>query len=77
MEAVEIEAKIQAVWQSILGIGKIGPYQTFFELGGDSVSMIDMVAKTSTELGMEIDPGWLFEDPSLRGFATRVASSKG
>jgi acyl carrier protein len=75
MTASETEQSIKSLWKEMLNIDDIAPDQSFFEAGGDSLQMIDMLFRAGAELGMEIDPGLLFEDPTLRGFSALVAAS--
>jgi acyl carrier protein len=72
-----VEQHVKAVWSEMLQMDHIAPEQTFFEVGGDSLQMIDMLFRLGSELGMEIDPGLLFEDPSLRGFSALLTAARG
>lgn len=66
------EKAVSTVWRALLKSENIRPEDNYFELGGDSLMMIDMLAQVGTVLNVEIDPGALFEDSSLRGFARIV-----
>ena len=76
MIATQIEARVEAVWKEMLNVEGIAPDQSFFEAGGDSLLMIDMLFRLNSELGVEIDPGFLFEDPTLHGFSALIAASQ-
>jgi tyrocidine synthetase-3 len=41
----EIEKKLTDVWQEVLGISRIGTTDNFFEVGGDSIKAIQVVAR--------------------------------
>ena len=69
----EVEADVTQIWSHILTNFSIGPDDNFFDLGGDSLQMMDMLFTLSKKYGTEIDPQLLFEDASLRGFSALVA----
>jgi amino acid adenylation domain-containing protein len=48
-----IERAIAGVWQSLLGVGKIGRHDNFFDLGGHSLVMLQML-RTLAEQGIDI-----------------------
>ncbi len=70
--ATETERVLCGVWAEVLRCGEIGVEDDFFALGGDSMAAIQIVAKAQ-ELGLEIAPGAIFEQPTVRGQA-RCAS---
>ncbi len=45
----EIEAKVCAVWRSVLGVQTIGINDRFFDLGGDSIQLIRVAAAIEKE----------------------------
>ncbi len=69
------EVRIQELWGDLLGVSDIHPEQSFFELGGDSLLMIEMIFRLNKTLNSDIDIGLVFEDPSLRGFSKLVDMS--
>lgn len=70
----EAEHALVRAWGEVLGIGSIGIQDSFFELGGDSVLGLQVVAKASAA-GLRITPGQIFEHPTIEGLA-RVAESR-
>jgi non-ribosomal peptide synthase protein (TIGR01720 family) len=66
-------ALVQA-WGDVLGIGEIGVDDSFFELGGDSVLGLQIVARLS-RAGFKITPAQIFEHPTIAALAA-VAVSK-
>lgn len=75
-ELSSTEAKVKDVWMQILSINEISADQTFFDLGGDSLSMIDMLEQINCIFGIEVNPGSIFEDASLLGFSKHVDSAR-
>ena len=68
-----VEADVTAVWSQTLANFSIGPEDNFFDLGGDSLQMMDMLFTLSKKFGIEIEPQLLFEDASLQGFSALIA----
>lgn len=65
---------VAASWRRALGDVEISQTSNYFDLGGSSLLMIDMLTQLSTELGIEIDPGLLFQDATLEGFSRSIDS---
>jgi acyl carrier protein len=66
------EHVVRTVWSEVLGVEDIQKDGDFFALGGDSLLMIDMLFALNDALGVELDPGLLFEGSSLVEFAGLV-----
>jgi len=64
----EREQMLAELWQTFLGIDKIGIHDNFFELGGDSVVAIHFIASAS-EAGLQLNPQQLFNSPTIAGLA--------
>ena len=64
----EREQMLAEIWQTFLGIDKIGIHDNFFELGGDSVVAIHFVARVN-EAGLQLNPQQLFNNPTIAGLA--------
>ena len=56
---------------AFLGIDKIGIHDNFFDLGGDSVVAIQIIARAS-EAGLQLNPQQLFNSPTIAELATIV-----
>lgn len=65
----EFESQLVAIWQSVLGIQEIGPYDNFFYLGGDSIKAIKIAARLH-KLGYDIKVKDIFELPSISQLAS-------
>jgi len=63
------EGKVAALWQEVLGVGKVGMNDNFFELGGSSVSLVRLHRKLQDLLGREIPLTQLFAHPTPRALA--------
>jgi amino acid adenylation domain-containing protein/non-ribosomal peptide synthase protein (TIGR01720 family) len=74
--ANEIEEKLAAVWQSVLGREKIGTNENFFTIGGDSVKAIQIVSRMK-KLGCRLEMKDMFQYPSIAQLAPRVTKTEG
>ncbi|MBE9060860.1 non-ribosomal peptide synthetase [cf. Phormidesmis sp. LEGE 11477] len=54
------ESILLDVWEQILGASKISIYDNFFDLGGDSISGMQIVSK-AREQGLKLTPAQLFQ----------------
>jgi acyl carrier protein len=76
-EAQQDEARLQrivgAIWEKELGVARVVPESDFFELGGDSLRILNMLLRLESELGIEVAAGALFEAPTLREFCALLA----
>ena len=66
------EAVVAKIWEKDLLAPGIGSNSDFFELGGDSLRMLNMLFHVKGALGVELPPGALFENSSLRAFCLVV-----
>ncbi|NIE69194.1 non-ribosomal peptide synthase/polyketide synthase, partial [Burkholderia sp. Ax-1719] len=73
----EREAALLAIWQRVLGREAIGVHDNFFEVGGDSILSLQIVARAG-QAGWRITPRQLFEQPTVaRLAALAVAMGEG
>jgi amino acid adenylation domain-containing protein/non-ribosomal peptide synthase protein (TIGR01720 family) len=62
------EERLAAIWRSVLGLETVGIHDNFFQLGGDSILSIQVVARARRE-GLLITPRQLFESQTIAGLA--------
>lgn len=67
----EVETKLAEIWGQVLGLKQVDVNKNFFELGGDSILTIQVVARAS-QAGLRITPRQLFEYPTIAGLAAVV-----
>lgn len=70
--ATEIERQLQQLWSSILSVDPISAHDNFFQIGGDSISAMRLVA-AARDQGLSISVADIFEHPSLRALASQAA----
>ncbi len=64
----EMERVLAGIWQEILGIKNIGVNENIFELGGDSVKAIQIIAKAN-QMGLLLSPRDIFEHQTIADLA--------
>ncbi|HJT56092.1 MAG TPA: SDR family NAD(P)-dependent oxidoreductase, partial [Ktedonobacteraceae bacterium] len=61
----EYERIVTEIWQQALGIEQVGLYDNFFDLGGNSLIGLQVVAKIKKALHVQIPAVALFEAPTI------------
>jgi NAD(P)-dependent dehydrogenase (short-subunit alcohol dehydrogenase family) len=61
----EIESEIARIWQTTLGIQKVGVYDSFFELGGNSLVGVQLIANLKEKWPVQIPVVSLYEGPTV------------
>lgn len=74
-ENKNILEKLQSVWKEVLRIDSVEINDNLFEIGGDSISVIQIVNKVRA-LGMNINPRWIFNQPTIFALSKLVSSRK-
>jgi amino acid adenylation domain-containing protein len=64
-----VEQKIAAIWQSGLGVAKVGRDDNFFDLGGDSLLLMTVHSQLRQAFNKEISTVDLFRHTTVRGLA--------
>ncbi|HKV06814.1 MAG TPA: amino acid adenylation domain-containing protein [Thermoanaerobaculia bacterium] len=70
----EIEQRIAALWEDLLGIDGIGVQDDFFELGGHSLLAIRLASRLREAFGRELPLETLFAGATVARLAARLAS---
>ena len=64
----EMEKTVAGVWQEILGIEKVGIHDDFFELGGDSLNIVQLNGMLKKQLKRDIPVAVLFRYLTVHAF---------
>ena len=64
-----LEQKLANLWQQFMGIKQVGIHDDFFELGGDSLLAIQLIAKLRKTLEIELSPHSLLNSPTIAALA--------
>src|SRR5262249_53117535 len=68
----EIEEKVVAIWQELLGIERIGINDDFFDLGGHSLIATQLMLRMRETFQLELPLRSIFETPTPFGFANAI-----
>jgi amino acid adenylation domain-containing protein len=71
----EIEQKIASVWQRVLGLKLVSVEDNFFDVGGDSLQLLEAHAELQKILSPDLVITDLFEYPTVRALAKHVAGT--
>jgi amino acid adenylation domain-containing protein len=63
-----VEATLAQIWTNVLGVEGIGIHDNFFEIGGDSILSIQIIAR-ATQAGLRLSPRQLFQHQTIAGLA--------
>ena len=66
-----MEHKLASIWSELLGGVAVGREANFFELGGDSILGLKMIARARKQ-GLRIAPRQLFDTPTLGALASAI-----
>jgi hypothetical protein len=71
------EEAIVGIWQELLGIGKIGIHDNFFDLGGHSLLVASLTAHLKSAFPeVEFPAGCVFESPTIQLLSERVVGER-
>ncbi|CAN5342686.1 hypothetical protein BH11ACT7_BH11ACT7_16280 [soil metagenome] len=68
----EQESLVARVWSEVLRVDSLGRDDSFYALGGDSMSVVQMVAVLREQHGIFMAPTDLASAPTVAEFATRI-----
>jgi len=71
----EIENSIAAVWAEVLG-ARVSAADNFFEIGGTSLSIVEVHSRLEARLGRSVPITRLFEFPTVRSLADHLAGTR-
>lgn len=66
------ESALAHIWAQILHVEKIGVFDNFFALGGDSIKVIQVVSKATHQAQLAITPQLVFQYPTVAQLAAVV-----
>ncbi|HET6232566.1 MAG TPA: amino acid adenylation domain-containing protein, partial [Longimicrobiaceae bacterium] len=71
------EQVLADVWAEVLKAGAVGVHDRFFDLGGHSLSALQLLARVRSVLGVEVPLRALFDSPTVAGLAAAVERLRG
>ncbi|MEO8231773.1 MAG: FkbM family methyltransferase [Ignavibacteriota bacterium] len=71
-----LEMRLSEIWQTVLGVSKIGADDNFFEVGGTSLKAVQLIATIKKELKKSISIVTLFECPTIKLLSKNMGDTK-
>lgn len=68
----DLEAALARLWGEVLGARQVSVEQDFFELGGNSLVAVQLIALIRKKIGVRLPMRSLFQVPTVAGMATLV-----
>jgi acyl carrier protein len=72
-----VEETVAAVWAEVLGLGRVGARDNFFDLGGHSLLATQVLSRLHQAFPVDIPLRRLFEEPTVANMARAITESKG
>jgi acyl carrier protein len=69
-----LEQRVREIWADVLGMRQGQEDATFFDLQGQSISAVRIIARIEDEFGIAVDVSFLFDDPDLGAFVREVVA---
>ena len=68
----ETETTVAAIWTELLNVEGVGIEDDFFELGGQSMTAVGLVARLRAAFDLNIELATLFERPTIFSLAEAI-----
>ncbi|MHB2018705.1 MAG: non-ribosomal peptide synthetase, partial [Candidatus Xenobia bacterium] len=67
--------QLARIFEETLGLPTVGPHDNFFEVGGNSLEAIRLVARLQATMGMDVPVQTLYEHPTVEGLAAHLRTA--
>lgn len=68
-----LQRQLAAMWSDVLGVGRIGLHDNFFDIGGHSLLAVQLIARIQTVVDRPLGLMDLFQSPTVEQLAHRLA----
>jgi acyl carrier protein len=75
--ASPVEEILAGIYAQVLGLGRVGVDDSFFDLGGDSLSAMRVIASVNKSLDAGVSVRALFEAPTVAQLVSRIGAGGG
>jgi acyl carrier protein len=72
----EIEAKLAAIWMEVLLVNQVGIHDSFFDLGGNSLTAHRVIARAIQTFHLELPVRALFDAPTVAEIAAIITQNQ-
>ncbi len=69
----DMETRLAREWAEVLGLPQVGVHDNFFDLGGHSLTAVQLVSRIQKSIGNPISLLDLFQTPTVAGLADRIS----
>ncbi|MGW4492362.1 thioester reductase domain-containing protein [Streptomyces sp. NPDC004376] len=69
-----VEIQLSRIWRDLLGVSEISVQSSFFDLGGDSMTVVQMSERVREAYHVKLNLRRLFENPTIEQLARMVSS---
>ena len=66
----EWDCQLESIWSEVLGVKRIGVDDNFFQLGGNSLLVMQMLTQVERSLGWRIPAATVFDNPTISKLVT-------
>ena len=70
--AAGVEQLLTSIYAQVLGLDRVGVDESFFDLGGDSISAMRLIAAINRALDLDLAVPTLFDAPSVRSLSHQL-----
>ncbi|AVT38533.1 non-ribosomal peptide synthetase [Plantactinospora sp. BB1] len=71
-ESVALTRIVAGIWQEVLRVDEIGPQDSLFDLGGHSLTIMQITARIRKALGVEVPFDVFFDTPTVDGVVSSI-----
>ncbi|GBG35930.1 hypothetical protein NJB14197_41380 [Mycobacterium montefiorense] len=75
--ATAVEEILAGIYAQVLGVARVGIEESFFDLGGDSLSAMRAITEANHALNAGLSVRTLFEAPTIAELAPRIGTGQG
>jgi acyl carrier protein len=72
----DAERALAAIWTDVLGCGRVGPHDSFFDLGGSSLAAVQIIGQVQAALAIDLPFEVFFSSPTLAAMAKWIAAAR-
>ncbi|ETA01566.1 non-ribosomal peptide synthase [Frankia casuarinae] len=71
----ELEAAVASIWRGVLGVPEVGIDENFFDAGGNSLLLMQVLIRLQAELSESLTRVDMFAYPTVRGLAAYLSTA--
>jgi amino acid adenylation domain-containing protein len=60
-----VERRVAEIWEAVLGVTAVGRHDKFFDIGGNSLALLEVQARIEDALGVKLAVAELFREPTI------------